>query len=262
MIGEFDLLFNASNEIRNQRLQPFHEIRQTNHLYTIDSIVVCGTFSLQDLSSTNQRVSPFNISEAHRNPYFTLEQTMNLFKQYAEDGRKTIDDQIVHDIFLRSNGHPGMICFCGHSIYEKPRSKVINSTNHLNYDTWQNFSADNQNERMLSYHTFRRIVDSLLSESVTGAVNLLRTHFFGYLDDVPISNLEKQRLADFLTAEGALIKVDGNNYRMASAFNDSFAKRHIIPSKYPHSPSESPPKERVRIIGYSEDYEGCSSIFR
>ncbi|ORZ19061.1 hypothetical protein BCR41DRAFT_351423 [Lobosporangium transversale] len=35
--------------------------------------------------------------------------------------------------------------------------------------------------------------------------------------------MEKQRLADFLTAEGVLIRLDGSNYRMASAFIDSFS---------------------------------------
>ncbi|KAF9896603.1 hypothetical protein BX616_007128 [Lobosporangium transversale] len=87
------------------------------------------------------------------------------------------------------------------------------------------------------------MVDSLLSESATDAVNLLRTDFIGYLGDISISDMEQQRLADFLTAEGVLIRLDGSNYRMASAFIDSFVRRYIIPSKYPHAPSESPPKE-------------------
>ncbi|ORZ08252.1 hypothetical protein BCR41DRAFT_359554 [Lobosporangium transversale] len=56
--------------------------------------------------------------------------------------------------------------------------------------------------------------------------------------------MEQQRLADFLTAEGVLIRLDGSNYRMASAFIDSFVRRYIIPSKYPNAPSESPPKKR------------------
>ncbi|ORY89524.1 hypothetical protein BCR41DRAFT_365995, partial [Lobosporangium transversale] len=137
-----------------------------------------------------------------------------------------------------------MICLCGRSIHEDLRSKVDGSTKCLDYDTWQDFSTDNQNKRMLSYHTFRRMVDSLLNESATDAVNLLRTDFIGYLGDISITDMEQQRLADFLTAEGVLIRLDGSNYRMASAFIDSFVRRYIIPLKYPHAPSESPPKKR------------------
>ncbi|ORZ11682.1 hypothetical protein BCR41DRAFT_356755 [Lobosporangium transversale] len=55
--------------------------------------------------------------------------------------------------------------------------------------------------------------------------------------------MEQRKLADFLTAEGVLISLGGSNYCMASAFIDSFVRRYIIPSKYPHAPSESPPKE-------------------
>ncbi|ORZ12046.1 hypothetical protein BCR41DRAFT_356401 [Lobosporangium transversale] len=56
--------------------------------------------------------------------------------------------------------------------------------------------------------------------------------------------MEQQGLADFLTAEGVLIRLDGSNYCMASAFIDSFVRRYIIPLKYPHAPSESPPKKK------------------
>ncbi|ORZ11009.1 hypothetical protein BCR41DRAFT_356765 [Lobosporangium transversale] len=115
-----------------------------------------------------------------------------------------------------------MICLCGRSIHENLRSKVNDSTNCLDYDTWQDFSTDNQNERMLSYHTFRRMTDSLLTESATDAVNLLRTRFIGYLGDKSISDMEQRKLADFLTAEGVLISLGGSNYCMASAFIDSF----------------------------------------
>ncbi|ORZ19060.1 hypothetical protein BCR41DRAFT_369833 [Lobosporangium transversale] len=62
LVDEFDLLFNASDEIRNQCLQAFRAIRQNNHLYAIDSIVLCGTFSLQHLSTTGQHIAPFNVN--------------------------------------------------------------------------------------------------------------------------------------------------------------------------------------------------------
>ncbi|ORY98435.1 P-loop containing nucleoside triphosphate hydrolase protein [Lobosporangium transversale] len=243
LIDEFDELFKAGDEVRNIFLKTLRAMSR-NNAYAIHSVIVCGTFSLQRLRTTDQHISPFNVNNTIRNPYFTLDQTQQLFNDYAKDEMIKIDDEIIRDVHSKSNGHPGMICLCGRSIHEDLRSKVNGSTKCLDYDTWQDFSTDNQNERMFSYHTFRRMVDSLLSESATDAVNLLRTYFIGYLGVISISDMEKQRLADFLTAEGVLIRLDGSKYCMASAFIDSFVRRYIIPSKYPHAPSESPPKKR------------------
>ncbi|ORZ08255.1 P-loop containing nucleoside triphosphate hydrolase protein [Lobosporangium transversale] len=242
LIDEFDELFKACDEVRNNFLRALRDISK-NNVYAIHSVIVCGTFSLQRLRTTDQHISPFHVNNTIRNPYFTLDQTQQLFNDYAKDEMIKIDDEIIRDIHSKSNGHPGMICLCGRSIHEYLRSKVNDSTNCLDYDTWQVFSTHNQNKRMFSYHTFRRMVDSLLSESATDAVNLLRTDFIGYLGDISITDMEQQGLADFLTAEGVLIRLDDSNYRMASAFIDSFVRRYIIPSKYPNAPSESPPKE-------------------
>ncbi|KAF9433089.1 hypothetical protein BGZ76_009907 [Entomortierella beljakovae] len=242
-IDEFDLLFNLSLNVRNECLQVFREIRQNNHLYTIDSIVVFGTFSLLGLNSTDQRVSSFNINETIKNPYFTREQTQDLFDNYATDEDITIEESIIQNIFSQSNGHPGMICLCGRAIAQNLQSIVDESTKTLRFQTWQKFSTDNLNEKMLSYHTFRRMVDSLLSESATDAVNLLRFHFIGFLGDVDITHAHQRKLAKFLTAEGVLLSGDGNTYRMASAFIDSFIRLNVIPLRYPNAPSTLAPKK-------------------
>ncbi|KAF9161413.1 hypothetical protein BGX21_011008 [Mortierella sp. AD011] len=238
LIDEFDLLHDAGVVIRDQCLQIFQEIQQNNSLYAIDSIIICGTPGLQHLA-TSRHAPPFNVDITVENPYFTQEQTQRLFNEYAADEEITIDDGIVRDIFWKSNGHPGMICLCGKAIHDNLRSKVNESTKNLDYRAWQDFSIDYLDGKILSHHTFRRVVDSLSSNSATDSVNLLRTHFVGYLGDVSISDLEHQRLADFLTAEGVLIKHDDKNYCMASALIDSFVKRYIIPTKYPQSPSKS-----------------------
>ncbi|KAG0011910.1 hypothetical protein BGZ80_000336 [Entomortierella chlamydospora] len=237
LIDEFDLLHDAGVAIRDQCLQIFQEIQQNNSLYAIDSIIVCGTFGLQHLA-TSRHAPPFNVDVTVKSLYFTQEQTQRLFNEYAADKEITIDDDIVRDIFWKSNGHPGMICLCGQAIHDNLRSKVNESTKNLDYRTWQDFSIDYLNGKILSHHTFRRIVDSLSSNSATDSVNLLRIHFVGYLGDVSISDLEHQILTDFLTAEGVLIKHDDKNYCMASAFIDSFVKRYIIPTKYPQAPSK------------------------
>jgi len=139
-----------------------------------------------------------------------------------------------------------MVCLWGRAIHENLRWKVTKSTSldkldNLDSETWRDFSTSNQNEMIYSYITFRRMVVSLLKDSATGAVDLLRTSFIGHLDTTSVSDLQRP-LADFLAAEEVL-KSEGNDYRIASAFIDSFVRRYVIPAKYPRSPSTLAPKE-------------------
>jgi len=104
LIDEFDLLYAADHDVREDCLTTFRGIRQSDD-YVIDSIIVCGTFSLWGLTTTDPHVSPFNISSRILNPYFTLESTQSLFKAYGDDEQITIDDTIVDDVFFKSNGY-------------------------------------------------------------------------------------------------------------------------------------------------------------
>ena len=209
-LDEFDKLFDASNEVRSKCLETFRAIKTNSHLYAIHSIVACGTFSIRHLNSTGQRFSPFNVAEFLRNPYFTLEQTQRLFNEYAQNEKITIDNDIVDDIFSKSNGyvlqlnwyciesnlpniyslfdrHPGMICLCGRAIAEDLRAK-IDHRNNLAYEVWQDYSISQQNNTIGYYRTFRRMVELLLSEPATDAINLLRTYFVGFLGEVSWNN--------------------------------------------------------------------------
>ncbi|RUS22703.1 hypothetical protein BC937DRAFT_87685 [Endogone sp. FLAS-F59071] len=89
------------------------------------------------------------------------------------------------------------------------------------------------------------MVDSLLSDQATDAVNLLRSKFIGFLGNVSIKDNKERKLADFLTAEGVLLKpdIDGSCYHMASAFIDLFIQKFVISKKYPNAPSTPIPKQ-------------------
>ncbi|KAF9206462.1 hypothetical protein BGZ49_002382 [Haplosporangium sp. Z 27] len=150
LIDEFDILFDASDKIRDDCLSLFRGIRQNNDLYSIDSIVVYGTFGLQYLRTRNIRVSPFNFNETIKNPYFTFEQTKRLSDEYATDEMITIDDRTVLDVFQKSNGHPGMVCLCGWSIHENLLSKVNKSTGCLDYGFLGDVAIEDSNQRMLA----------------------------------------------------------------------------------------------------------------
>ncbi|RUS17644.1 hypothetical protein BC937DRAFT_89686 [Endogone sp. FLAS-F59071] len=87
------------------------------------------------------------------------------------------------------------------------------------------------------------MVDSFFSEAVTDAVNLLRSQFVGFLGEVSIRNVEKQEQAEFLTAEGVLLKSDirSNRYCMASSFIDLLIEQYVVSQKYPTVISTSAP---------------------
>lgn len=104
LIDEFDLLYEADFSVREDCLKTFRGIHQSDE-YVINSIIVCGTFSLWGLTTKGPHVSPFNISTRIENPYFTLEDTKSLFEAYADDEQITIDDTIVRDVFFKSNGY-------------------------------------------------------------------------------------------------------------------------------------------------------------
>ena len=104
LIDDFDKLCEASKEVHDQWLETFWEIRKNKNLYAIHSIVACGTFSIQNLNLRNQHISPFNVSESLKNPYFSMQQTQRLFDQYAQDEKISIDHDIVKDIYSKSNG--------------------------------------------------------------------------------------------------------------------------------------------------------------
>lgn len=152
-----------------------------------------------------------------------------------------------------------MVCLCGRAIAENLLVETA-ITKNLAYKSWQDFSITGLNDRIDSYHTFRRMADSLCNEQATNAVNFLRSYFIGFLDDVPIQDVEGKKHAEFLTAEGVLLKpeIESNRYRMSSALVDSFIRQYVISQKYPNAPSTPVPKQN----GYTDVLEVINESLR
>ena len=129
-----------------------------------------------------------------------------------------------------------MICLCGRAIHANLRFQV-NSLNNLDFSTWEKFSTTKLNDHILSYNTFKRMVDSLLAETdtATTSVRLLQEEFAGRLDTVQVGDRAKTSV-DFLTAEGVLLRIDEGKYSMASPLIDTFIRHCVIPKRYPNEP--------------------------
>jgi len=50
-------------------------------------------------------VSPFNVANVVKNPYFTPEDVQNLFHEFADNIGFAIDDDIPGDVSAQSNGY-------------------------------------------------------------------------------------------------------------------------------------------------------------
>jgi hypothetical protein len=81
------------------------------------------------------------------------------------------------------------------------------------------------------------------------AVQLLRSQFAGFLDEVKVAP-EQEELATFLTAQGVLLSPDllRTRYRMASPFIDGVIRTRVIPIQFPSAPSTVPPTSGDKVV--------------
>lgn len=56
------------------------------------------------LISLKTLVPPFNVADVIKCPYFTVDETRELFCEFAQDLSYLIDDAIVEDVWAKSNG--------------------------------------------------------------------------------------------------------------------------------------------------------------
>jgi hypothetical protein len=97
---------------------------------------------------------------------------------------------------------------------------------------------------MIMYSTFKKMVDDLITPDAKEALDLLRSVFLGFFDFVQIHDIKERRLADYLTAEGVLMRENANefSYRMSSIFVDGLIRRKVISELYNSRPTVPVPQ--------------------
>ncbi|RIA93569.1 hypothetical protein C1645_843109 [Glomus cerebriforme] len=241
-IDDFEQLYNVSNEIRDDCLNTFQCIKSSIHDFAICSIVAIGTFNIQYLKTTNKRISPFSIRESFNNPNFSKQQIQALFNDFTQEKAITMDKEIIDDIYLQTNGHPGLVSYYGHLIDENLLDKV-DSHGNLNLTTWQTYFIKSLYIDIQNFQIFERLKDVLLDQSddTRKAMNLLRLQFlsnsnpcyFNY-DNEHFSSL------NFLVNEGVL-KVENSRFMISSPLLRSFILQHIMPKVIKFNTSEKSP---------------------
>ncbi|RIA99389.1 hypothetical protein C1645_730990 [Glomus cerebriforme] len=242
-IDEYDTLFEAHDDIKYSFLKTIRGIRNIENYYSLLSLVAIGPFSILHLSSDRIITSPFNIREPFRNPNFTLEQVQTVYKEFENDFYITIDPRIIEDIYIRTSGHAALVCLCGKVISSYLMTK-LDENRRLDFSIWTKFVVNSMHNIIFDYITFRKMITTLLKKEIRPAVKLLRSVFLGSSGFISIYDSEEKKLAEFLTAEGVLIRNEMmNNFKMSSMFVDELIQRYVIPILYSSAPTNAVPKK-------------------
>ena len=103
LLDEFCSLYQAQDDVRDDCLHAFRELKQHHEGHTVQCIIAAGTFGIISLN-TSTRGIPFNVADFVQCPYFTIDETRKLFREFAQDVSFSIDDAIVEDVWAKSGG--------------------------------------------------------------------------------------------------------------------------------------------------------------
>ncbi|CAI2198243.1 16100_t:CDS:2, partial [Funneliformis geosporum] len=210
-IDEYDVLYEAGDDIRAPFLGTIHGIKIAKDKYSLWSSVAVGPFNILHLSS-NRSMSLFNVKSPFQNPNFTKKQVQLLYRNFAHDHDFTIDPAIIEDIYIQTNG-----------LLQKS---------------------------VLDYATFRKIIHILTKDKARKAMQLIRSTFIGFFDLVQIVDNEERNLAKFLTAEGVLIRDEEikDRFKMSSVLVDDLVRQRVIPKLFKSFPIVAVPEKRDAFL--------------
>ncbi|KAM6499476.1 hypothetical protein JOM56_004984 [Amanita muscaria] len=239
LLDEFSCLYQAKDNVRNDCFQAFRGLKHNRAGHAVRCLIAAGTFDIVHLNPSNSGVSPFNIADIVQCPYFTIDETRKLFHEFAQDLGYSIDNDIIEDVWAKSNGHPGMVCLCGRTIFRNMHKLICCDSRTISHNLWQRFPAERLYNAISGYNTFNSMVESLSRPEASSPVDLLRSRFAGFLGDVTLTDEKAKKDADTLTSEGVLIKPDLDMacYRMASPLVDGLIRNKLIPTIFPNAPS-------------------------
>ena len=128
--------------------------------------------------------------------------------------------------------------------------------------TWHAYPAHLLYESVSRYNTFGSMLDSLENLKADPAITLLRRRFLGYLNDVGVTDDEKQS-ADLLTSEGVLLKTypDQLYYRMSSPLVDGLIRTKILRVLYPLTPPGVLPRRNDDSLDIVRILEKAVALF-
>lgn len=107
------------------------EFKTQNCLF---GFVGIGPFSV--LKMTKATASPFNVSDTVPSPLLSEAEVMSLFEEYRKEKDIELDMNIASYIYHHTNGHAGLVCFCGKQLDEF----LLKGHSQISLHEWVEFS--------------------------------------------------------------------------------------------------------------------------
>ncbi|KAG0000632.1 hypothetical protein BGZ79_005647 [Entomortierella chlamydospora] len=240
---EFDILHRENwKEARDSILGAIRSLKNDPPKHVIRSIVSIGTYAILQLNQTGQELSPFNASDNFQNTSLSLDQVRELYLEFAKDREMVIEDNVIGDIFKKTNGHAGLVNICGVAL-EKYRLAQP-SGRYVDMNDWGSVQ-NSLISSMRLYGTFQKLVTDLTekNEKQKSALTLYRSRFLGNPSETEVSISDvSHHLARYLTALGVLRPgSEEDRFNTASPLMDSLIRQTIIPDAFPDAPKIKPP---------------------
>ena len=118
--------------------QVLHSIRNTYHtreFHGLKSVVLVGVSNIVGVVQDN--ASPFNIADNLNVPYFTNEETLELFGQHEAETGQLFDPSVKAKVSDITANQPGLVNgFAAKLVEDNPHKAVINYDDYLSVETW------------------------------------------------------------------------------------------------------------------------------
>jgi len=140
------------------------------------------------------------VKDVVTSPIFNLNDCIELFNDYSRTSGVKVVKEVVEDIYERTKGHAGLVCFCGKQIAEI----LAQGKTCISLEDWIQFAYYDLPLRLpLGWSTIGKLV-SLLKKEPSYREFLMKKFLYNNRESVVLTNQEDRQLAMTLSAEGAL----------------------------------------------------------
>ncbi len=151
---EIAKIFNLIAEIKNQKyvliideveginkmyfndfLHAIRDVYHSREQHSLKSVLLVGVSNITGIIQDN--ASPFNIADNLKMPYFTNQETMELFAQHENETGQLFEEKVKHKISEITANQPGLVNgFAYRLVDTNQEKKVINYNDYLKVEQW------------------------------------------------------------------------------------------------------------------------------
>ena len=114
IIDEFDKL---PNDVLNNLVSLFRGMYLNSKQYLLHGLALVGVRAALGVESKSG--SPFNIQRSLHITNLSFDEVQNMFEQYQEESKQTIDPLVVQNLYEKTQGQPGLVSWFGELLTQK-----------------------------------------------------------------------------------------------------------------------------------------------